>query len=67
MRIIDALIQTNNQFDPGILPDRSHSIYVINTLLNRHLKMTNFINDRLGDDIKSPQTQKNELKEQKIN
>ena len=43
MRLIEALIQANKQFDWAIYPDKDHGIYGGNTRLQLYTKMTNFI------------------------
>ncbi len=47
MRMIEALIQANKQFDWAIYPDRNHGIYGGNTRLHLFTLMTNFIEDHL--------------------
>ena len=47
MRMIEALIQANKQFDWAIYPDRNHSIYGGNTRLHLYTLMTNFIKENL--------------------
>ncbi|HET8885884.1 MAG TPA: S9 family peptidase [Salinimicrobium sp.] len=47
MRMIEALIQANKQFDWAIYPDRNHGIYGGNTRLHLYTKMTNFIKENL--------------------
>lgn len=48
MRMINALIAANKQFDMFIVPDRTHGIYKgKNTRLNLYTKMTNFIEEHL--------------------
>lgn len=51
MRMVEALVQANKQFDWGIYPDKNHGIYGGNTRLHLYKKMTNFINEKLGDKI----------------
>lgn len=48
MRMVEALVQANKQFDWMIYPDRNHSIYGGNTRFHLYTKMTNFINRTLG-------------------
>ena len=43
MRLIEALVQANKQFDWAIYPDKNHGIYGGNTRLHLYTKMTNFI------------------------
>ena len=47
MRMIEALIQANKQFDWGIYPDKNHGIYGGNTRIHLFTKMTNFIKENL--------------------
>lgn len=47
MRLIEALIQANKQFDWAIYPDKNHSIYGGNTRLHLYTKMTDFIKENL--------------------
>ncbi len=47
MRLIEALVQANKQFDWAIYPDRNHGIYGGNTRLHLYTKMTNFIKENL--------------------
>jgi len=47
MRLIEALVQANKQFDWAIYPDRNHGIYGGNTRLHLYNKMTNFIKENL--------------------
>jgi dipeptidyl-peptidase-4 len=49
MRMVEALVQADKQFDWGIYPDKNHGIYGGNTRLHLYKKMTNFINEKLGD------------------
>ncbi|MEO6348830.1 MAG: S9 family peptidase [Aquaticitalea sp.] len=51
LRMIDALIQANKQFEWMIYPDKNHGIYGGNTRLHLYTKMTNFIHSTLGDKI----------------
>ncbi|MEL0457269.1 S9 family peptidase [Flavobacteriaceae bacterium SZ-1-7] len=51
MRMAEALIQADKQFDWAIYPDKNHGIYGGNTRLHLYKKMTNFINETLGDKI----------------
>jgi len=52
MRLAEALIQADKQFDWAVYPDKNHSIYGGNTRLHLYKKMTNFIHETLGDKIK---------------
>lgn len=47
MRMIDALVQANKQFDWAIYPDRNHGIYGGNTRLHLYTMMTNFVKENL--------------------
>lgn len=47
MRMIEALVQANKQFDWAIYPDRNHGIYGGNTRLHLYSKMTQFIKENL--------------------
>lgn len=47
MRMIEALIQANKQFDWAIYPDKAHSIKGGNTRIQLYNKMTNFIKTNL--------------------
>lgn len=47
MRLIEALVQANKQFDWAIYPDKNHSIYGGNTRLHLYTKLTNFIKENL--------------------
>ncbi|MEM1003540.1 MAG: DPP IV N-terminal domain-containing protein, partial [Bacteroidota bacterium] len=51
MRMVEALIQADKQFDWMIYPDKNHGIYGGNTRLHLYKKMTKFIDDTLGDKI----------------
>lgn len=51
MRLVEALIQADKQFDWGVYPDDNHGIYGGNTRLHLYKKMTHFIHDKLGDKI----------------
>ena len=53
MRMIEALVQANKQFDMAIYPDKNHGIFGGNTRLQLYIKMTNFINENLGDKLKN--------------
>ncbi|WP_431110159.1 S9 family peptidase [Winogradskyella poriferorum] len=60
MRMVEALIQADKQFEWMIYPDKNHGIYGGNTRLHLYKKMTNFIHKTLGDKIEE---NKNEGKE----
>jgi len=47
MRMIEALIQADKQFEWAIYPDRNHGIYGGNTRIHLYNKMTNFIKENL--------------------
>ena len=47
MRMIEALVQANKQFDWAIYPDKNHGIYGGNTRLHLYTLMTNFIEENL--------------------
>jgi len=47
MRMAEALIQANKQFDWAIYPDKNHGIYGGNTRIHLYNKMTNFIKTNL--------------------
>jgi dipeptidyl-peptidase-4 len=48
MRLVEALVQADKQFDWAIYPDKNHGIYGGNTRLHLYKKMTNFIKESLG-------------------
>ncbi|WP_203257450.1 S9 family peptidase [Hyunsoonleella ulvae] len=56
MRLVEALIQADKQFDWAMYPDKNHGIYGGNTRLHLYKKMTNFINETLGDKIEKKKT-----------
>lgn len=47
MRLIEALVQANKQFDWALYPDKNHGIFGGNTRLHLFTKMTNFIKENL--------------------
>lgn len=49
MRMAEALIQANKQFEWAIYPDKNHRIRGGNTSLHLYTKMTEFIHKNLGD------------------
>ncbi|UKM66203.1 S9 family peptidase [Flavobacteriaceae bacterium GSB9] len=51
MRLAEALIQADKQFEWAIYPDKNHGIYGGNTRLHLYKKMTNFVDETLGDKI----------------
>ncbi|MDO5970820.1 S9 family peptidase [Flavivirga aquimarina] len=58
MRLAEALIQADKQFDWAIYPDKNHGIYGGNTRLHLYKKMTHFINRTLGDKIEKQKESK---------
>lgn len=58
MRLAEALIQADKQFDWAIYPDKNHGIFGGNTRLHLYKKMTHFINETLGDKIKKQEAEK---------
>jgi dipeptidyl-peptidase-4 len=51
MQMMEALIQANKQFDSQIYPDKAHGISGGKTRIQLYTKMTNFINENLGNTI----------------
>ena len=49
MRMVEALIQADKQFEWMIYPDKNHGIYGGNTRKHLYQKMTSFIHKTLGD------------------
>lgn len=47
LRMVDALIQANKQFEVLVYPDKNHGIYGGNTRNHLFTKMTNFIQENL--------------------
>jgi dipeptidyl-peptidase-4 len=47
MRMVDALVEADKQFDLFIYPDKNHGIYGGNTRYHLYKKMTNFIKENL--------------------
>lgn len=47
MRLVEALVQENKQFDWRIYPDKNHGIYGGNTRLHLYTLMTDFIKNNL--------------------
>jgi dipeptidyl-peptidase-4 len=47
MKMMEALIQANKQFDSQIYPDKNHGIYGGKTRVQLYTKMTNFIKENL--------------------
>jgi len=64
MRMVEALVQADKQFEWMIYPDKNHGIYGGNTRLHLYKKMTNFINRTLGDKIE--EADKGEKEKSKI-
>ncbi len=53
MRMINALVEANKQFDLFVYPDRAHGIYKgNNTRLHLYNKMTNFMDKSIGESEK---------------
>ncbi|MEC3907060.1 S9 family peptidase [Tamlana sp. 2201CG12-4] len=52
MRLAEALIQADKQFEWAVYPDKNHGIYGGNTRLHLFKKMTHYINKTLGDKMK---------------
>ncbi|MGI9551409.1 MAG: S9 family peptidase, partial [Aurantibacter sp.] len=52
MRMAEALIQANKQFEWAIYPDKNHGIHGGNTRVHLFHKMTNFIHENLGKPAK---------------
>ncbi|MBU2939213.1 S9 family peptidase [Lacinutrix sp. C3R15] len=51
MRMVEALIQADKQFEWMVYPDKNHGIYGGNTRLHLYKKMTSFIDAKLGDKL----------------
>lgn len=47
MKMVEALVQANKQFEWAIYPDKNHGIYGGKTRLQLYTKMTNFILEKL--------------------
>jgi dipeptidyl-peptidase-4 len=60
MRMVEALIQADKQFEWMIYPDKNHGIYGGNTRLHLYKKMTNFINKTLGDKLEKNSVEEKE-------
>ncbi|WP_426431393.1 S9 family peptidase [Winogradskyella sp. HB-48] len=60
MRMVEALIQADKQFEWMIYPDKNHGIYGGNTRLHLYKKMTNFIHKTLGDKIEETRKEEKE-------
>lgn len=48
MRLVEALVQANKDFEWAIYPDKNHGIYGGNTRLHLYTKMTKFVKESLG-------------------
>lgn len=48
MRLVEALVQANKDFEWSIYPDKNHGIYGGNTRLHLYNKMTKFVHESLG-------------------
>ncbi|MCK8480500.1 S9 family peptidase [Psychroserpens algicola] len=60
MRMVEALVQADKQFEWMIYPDKKHSINTgENTKTHLYKKMTRFIHDTLGKDRKSQKESEN--------
>nr|WP_281502560.1 S9 family peptidase [Arenibacter sp. F20364] len=59
MRMVEALVQANKQFDWAIYPDKNHSIFGGNTRLHLYTKMTNFLIDYLEETNNNKKQQTN--------
>ncbi|MFV0571316.1 MAG: S9 family peptidase [Xanthomarina gelatinilytica] len=64
MRMVEALVQANKQFEWMIYPDKNHGVYGGNTRLHLYTKMSDFIDRTLGDKI--PEASKNHEEKVKI-
>ena len=60
MRMVEALVQADKQFEWMIYPDKNHGIFGGNTRLHLYKKMTNFINRTLGDKLKKEESDEQE-------
>ena len=49
MRLVEALVQADKQFDWAIYPDKNHGIYGGNTSKHLFTKLTNFVHETLGE------------------
>ena len=49
MRLVEALVQADKDFEWMIYPDKNHGIYGGNTRLHLYKKMTKFIHESLGE------------------
>jgi len=64
MRMVEALIQADKQFEWMIYPDDNHGIYGGNTRLHLYKKMSSFIDRTLGDKI--PVNEQQEIEKSEI-
>ncbi|UOB18723.1 S9 family peptidase [Abyssalbus ytuae] len=62
MRMVEALIQANKQFDWAVYPDKNHGIYGGKTRIQLYTKMTGFIDEHLGDKIEKEELKQVEIK-----
>jgi dipeptidyl-peptidase-4 len=62
MRMVEALIQADKQFDWAVYPDKNHGIYGGNTRLHLYKKMTNFLDETLGDKLEDATPKKEQIK-----
>ncbi|MGC6432258.1 MAG: S9 family peptidase [Jejuia sp.] len=65
MRLIEALVQADKDFDWAVYPDKNHGIYGGNTRLHLYKKMTSFIHETLGgkiDEIEKTETAQPKIK-----
>lgn len=58
MRLVEALVQANKDFDWAVYPDKNHGIYGGNTRMHLYRKMTKFVKESLGE----PKTMMTEIK-----
>ncbi len=63
MRLVEALVQADKDFDWAVYPDKNHGIYGGNTRLHLYKKMTNFINKTLGDKLEKNDKEEEEASE----
>ena len=49
MRMIEALVQADKQFEWAVYPDKNHGIYGGNTRKHLYQKMTSFVHAKLGN------------------
>lgn len=62
MRMIEALIQADKQFEWAVYPDRNHGIYGGNTRKHLYRKMTDFVHEKLGNRTKKEEPVVEEIK-----